>query len=377
MLGRLTATLAVIVAAEDAVVKFSTENFDSVIADNKFVLAKFFAPWCGHCKAMAADYVKAAEQLAADSVEVVLGEVDATVEQALATKYEVQGYPTILWFVKGNKREYGGPRTADGLVEWVKNNMGPALKTWTEDELKKAKEERGMGDAMYVFQGDSSVEEVAGSVADSGKAIAQIGYIKGSKNSVTVFRGADESVTYSGKFEAEAVSEWVANERAPHFGKIHEDNFEIYVDFAKKGLFWVCLDPATREEDLKTLTPELVAAAKAQKEDAKYPFVWLDIAEFEAHAKEELGCSTFPTVVLQRGDLLGDREDTKVDKFVRTFSDDKTKLNAAAVKEFFADIESGKLEAVPEPDELAELDDDDAEDDLGDDDDSGEDKEEL
>ena len=66
----------------------------------------------------------------------------------------------------------------------------------------------------------------------------------------------------------------------------------------------MCVDPQNIKEDIKKYSPALVQAAKnraAQGNEDQYPFVWLDVAEFEAHAKEELGCSTFPTIVLQVG----------------------------------------------------------------------------
>ena len=46
---------------------------------------------------MAPGYIKAAEKLIEDGIDVTLAEVDATQATELAKKYNVEGYPTLLW----------------------------------------------------------------------------------------------------------------------------------------------------------------------------------------------------------------------------------------------------------------------------------------
>lgn len=73
---------------------------------------------------------------------IVLAKVDANeeVNKELATEYEIRGFPTIKILRDGGKKvqEYKGPREADGIVEYLKKQSGPAsVEIKTAEDVSK------------------------------------------------------------------------------------------------------------------------------------------------------------------------------------------------------------------------------------------------
>jgi len=100
----------------------NTAEFDEFLQYKDMpVLIMFYAPWCGHCKRMKPDYAAAAKQLTEDQIPHVLATVDATLEPDLAKKFDVQGYPTLKLFRKGEMMEdYNGGRKKDDIINYIK-----------------------------------------------------------------------------------------------------------------------------------------------------------------------------------------------------------------------------------------------------------------
>lgn len=100
-----------------ATVYLKTDDFESKTQGKKAFVA-FKAPWCTHCKKLKPEWDKLSE-----NVEVLIGEVDCTVEKDLCAKHGVQGYPTIKYSTGFGWKKYEKGRDYNSLEKFVEDEL--------------------------------------------------------------------------------------------------------------------------------------------------------------------------------------------------------------------------------------------------------------
>ena len=142
-------------AGTQEVLKFETEEaFEAEVAKNQVMMVKFFAQWCGHCKALAPDYIQLAKDVAEKGLPCVVAEVDGEKLTATKEKYKIAGYPTIKVFKNGKVMEYGGERSVESMLEFITEKVTPPKRLVTKEEIEGAVTQNDV--SIFVFPGDSS-----------------------------------------------------------------------------------------------------------------------------------------------------------------------------------------------------------------------------
>lgn len=97
--------------------KLSLDEFNKEIASSKLTMVDFYTTWCGPCKQMA-PFVAEIKTEHSDIVNVI--KVDAEAQLDIASKYNLEGYPTVIFFKKGEVIfKQLGALDKEGLMELV------------------------------------------------------------------------------------------------------------------------------------------------------------------------------------------------------------------------------------------------------------------
>jgi protein disulfide-isomerase A1 len=214
---------------DEGVLVLTESNFDEELAKHEHLLVEFYAPWCGHCKKLAPEYAAAASVLAAQDPPQYVAKVDATENNALAERFEVKGFPTMIWFRNGKQSDYTGGRTKDTIVNWISKKTGPASKHVACDALNSDKLA-----AVYFGDFEGAAFDNYMNVAKSNEvyefnhAAAECAATHGAKApGVSVFRNFDNSpVHHDGEHTEAAVNAFLDKSAIPMLINFSEDYIE-------------------------------------------------------------------------------------------------------------------------------------------------------
>ncbi|KAE9972411.1 hypothetical protein BLS_004039 [Venturia inaequalis] len=129
-------------------VALTAESFQKLVTTTRdpwFI--KFYAPWCGHCQAMAPGWASMAREMQGS---LNIGEVNCDIEKRLCKDVRAKGYPTLLFFRGGERVEYNGLRGVGDLIAFSKKaiDIGSGVTDVDQKTFEKLEETE---DVLFVY----------------------------------------------------------------------------------------------------------------------------------------------------------------------------------------------------------------------------------
>lgn len=287
------------VVDEKDVVVLKEGNFSDFIKNNRFVMVEFYAPWCGHCQALAPEYAAAATDLKAENV--VLAKVDATEENELAQQYDVQGFPTVYFFSDGVHKPYPGQRTKDAIVTWIKKKTGPGIYNITSVEdaerilTSETKVAVGYLNSLVGSESDelaaaSRLEDDVNFYQTVNPEVAKLFHIEASAKRpalVLLKKEAEKLSRFDGEFSKSAIAEFVFANKLPLVTKFTRESAPlIFESSIKKQLILFAIS-----NDSEKLISIFEESAKSFKGKLIFVHVEIDNEDVGKPVSEYFGIS--------------------------------------------------------------------------------------
>lgn len=214
----------------------------SIVADTALTV---FAPWCGHCKALAPEYEEAATTL--KDKEIPLAKVDCTEQAELCQSFGVEGYPTLKVFRgPSNVQAYSGARKAGAIISYMTKQSMPAVSLLGSSEsLEEFKTADKVVLVGYFAADDkssnSTFNEVAEEMRDnflfgatSDAALAEAEGVK--QPAIVLYKTFDDGkATFEEGFTKAAIDTFAKTASTPLIGEVGPDTYASYMAVS----FWV------------------------------------------------------------------------------------------------------------------------------------------
>ena len=153
-------------AASSMAIELTPDTWDEATA-GKTVFVKFFAPWCGHCKAMKPAWDSLMGEFA-DSDTVLVADVDCIgAGKPLCDEVGVQGFPTVKFGDPSNLEAYKGARDLESLKAFT-NDLKPACNV---DTLENCDDDQK---AVVTALKEESEDALVGKIAIYDQTLAEI-----------------------------------------------------------------------------------------------------------------------------------------------------------------------------------------------------------
>jgi len=284
--------LSIILALATAsdVIQLNQKNFDQVLNSKLPFFVEFFAPWCGHCKSLAPTW----EGVASNMKGIVpVGAIDCTVEQAICSRFGVQGYPTLKLFKNGKPIDYQQGRDARSIIGFAIDNIDNTIVNVAASSLEKFWEKQATLPHVLLFSSKDTIAPMFKSLGVVFKGKLAFGQVKSTDSvlcerhgvttfpTILVFKSHDaEPVKFNEEINVETLKKFFGTQAGEEVAEPEPEPEE------KKANHEPLIPLRTKEIKILQFTPETLLSC--EKKLCAVAFVQTQEGQLSSEDKETL-----------------------------------------------------------------------------------------
>ncbi|PKU70832.1 protein disulfide isomerase-like 5-2 [Dendrobium catenatum] len=278
--------------ADGTVIELNDSNFDSALSSFDHILVDFYAPWCGHCKRLSPVLDAVAPVLANLNQPIVIAKIDADKYRKLASKHEIDGFPTLKLFVHGIPIEYTGPRKPELLIRFLKKYVAPDVSVLKSDSaVYNFVDEAGKHFPIFIGFGlDESLIAEYGkrykqkawfAVADDVSEEVMVAYdFDKIPALVAIHPSYNEQSVFYGPFEGDFLEDFIRQNQLPLVVPIKSETLKLLNNDERKVVLTI-VDDELNEKSLKLI--KILRSAATANRDLVFAYVgvkqWEDFVD--------------------------------------------------------------------------------------------------
>lgn len=197
------------------------KELETAVSEHTRLFVDVYVPWCGHCRALEAEFAQAAEVLETHSPAVTFARLNA---ETGSHGLNLTGYPTLLYYQEGKAHIYSGPKTANRIIQWLLHKVEPSVTVLdSEEALGQFLATRPFAAVLFdnTTSGAYSAFQIAAALAEdhiyalatASESLARHSVIA---STLVLFKPCDDhQVWLNDTATSEAIQAFIQKERAP------------------------------------------------------------------------------------------------------------------------------------------------------------------
>ncbi|THV07435.1 thioredoxin-domain-containing protein [Dendrothele bispora CBS 962.96] len=348
-------------------------NFQKTL-DEGPVFVKFFAPWCGHCKKLAPTWKNLAQSM---QNKLTIAEVDCEAHKSLCKTQKIEGFPTLVFFNGGARSEYNGGRKLEPLTKFAEKASGAPTKAIQASELELVVSEEstvyallyssssyGLVNALTPFFAPLFGAPMVYTIADPPSSLSKQFSSTGASGWVlvafkdhdfqtpsAVYSSTSPAAAISGSKEAEAISQWIQDNKLPTTIELTQDTFQSIMNAPSRPLVVLTGVTSYNKDKVQSKFEEIAkkwrrktngsGAVSGLKGTRPIVFAWMDLDRWKDWMKSMYGITKGSQEVDDLAVVIADHQvlqyyDTEV-------SGDRLKLSSDDIFYALQAVGDGKL----------------------------------